>query len=262
MNRWRQAVFSADGGNDELPCAAIGWDVGGWNCDRNPASRDALVVLGPDGCLLGQPWRGNLRKVINRASDSRVLLAAVAELCQVKEAALLERALIAIDTPLGFSPAFTDLVNRRVPAGEIGDSSQNPYLFRESEFQLFSRGWRPLSPVKDMIGSQATKGIHFLAKFAPEEVETALWSDGHHLAALESYPSVCRHSPVLQKARLPLPPMRHADMEDALWCALLAQLFLKDFSRLLPPTSAVQPGEGWIWVPADARPPGMAPAAS
>ncbi|WP_081139039.1 hypothetical protein [Halomonas sp. BC2] len=23
----------------------IGWDVGGWNCDHNPASRDALVVL-------------------------------------------------------------------------------------------------------------------------------------------------------------------------------------------------------------------------
>ena len=23
----------------------IGWDVGGWNCDKNPASRDALVVL-------------------------------------------------------------------------------------------------------------------------------------------------------------------------------------------------------------------------
>lgn len=23
----------------------IGWDVGGWNCDKNPSSRDALVVL-------------------------------------------------------------------------------------------------------------------------------------------------------------------------------------------------------------------------
>lgn len=21
----------------------MGWDVGGWNCDRNPASRDALA---------------------------------------------------------------------------------------------------------------------------------------------------------------------------------------------------------------------------
>lgn len=23
----------------------IGWDVGGWNCDRNRLSRDALVVV-------------------------------------------------------------------------------------------------------------------------------------------------------------------------------------------------------------------------
>ena len=23
----------------------IGWDVGGWNCDRNPNSRDALFVV-------------------------------------------------------------------------------------------------------------------------------------------------------------------------------------------------------------------------
>lgn len=26
----------------------IGWDVGAWNCDKNPSSRDALVVL--DSC--------------------------------------------------------------------------------------------------------------------------------------------------------------------------------------------------------------------
>jgi hypothetical protein len=23
----------------------IGWDVGGWNCDKNRESRDALVIL-------------------------------------------------------------------------------------------------------------------------------------------------------------------------------------------------------------------------
>jgi hypothetical protein len=23
----------------------IGWDVGGWNCDHNPNSRDAIVIL-------------------------------------------------------------------------------------------------------------------------------------------------------------------------------------------------------------------------
>ena len=34
----------------------IGWDVGGWNCDRNSKSRDALVVLDASGeTLAGAP---------------------------------------------------------------------------------------------------------------------------------------------------------------------------------------------------------------
>jgi hypothetical protein len=33
----------------------MGWDVGGWNCDRNPASRDALVVLDAERRLVGKP---------------------------------------------------------------------------------------------------------------------------------------------------------------------------------------------------------------
>ena len=33
----------------------IGWDVGGWNCDKNPTSRDALVVLHAAGMsMVGQ----------------------------------------------------------------------------------------------------------------------------------------------------------------------------------------------------------------
>jgi hypothetical protein len=43
----------------------IGWDVGGWNCDKNNKSRDALVILDADLKLIGKPWRGNLRTTIN-----------------------------------------------------------------------------------------------------------------------------------------------------------------------------------------------------
>jgi hypothetical protein len=50
----------------------IGWDVGGWNCDKDSKSRDALVIVGARGELLGQPWRGNLRHVINEAVNSGV----------------------------------------------------------------------------------------------------------------------------------------------------------------------------------------------
>lgn len=31
----------------------IGWDVGAWNCDKNPISRDALVVLDSQRNLMG-----------------------------------------------------------------------------------------------------------------------------------------------------------------------------------------------------------------
>ena len=48
----------------------IGWDVGGWNCDKNKSSRDALVVLDANRTLLGQPWRGNLCAAINQANVS------------------------------------------------------------------------------------------------------------------------------------------------------------------------------------------------
>jgi len=33
------------------PHHIIGWDVVGWNCDRNRASRDALVILDEHGVL-------------------------------------------------------------------------------------------------------------------------------------------------------------------------------------------------------------------
>ena len=48
----------------------IGWDVGGWNCDKNGKSRDALVILDAGLNIVGQPWRGNLTDAINAASDS------------------------------------------------------------------------------------------------------------------------------------------------------------------------------------------------
>ena len=69
---------------------------------------------------------------------------------------------IGIDTPLGFSESFIDLASRLEPATYIGESETNPYLFRSAERFLFRHGIKPLSAIKDMIGSQATKGMHAL----------------------------------------------------------------------------------------------------
>jgi hypothetical protein len=45
-----------------------------------------------------------------------------------------------------------------------------------------------------MIGSQATKGMHVLTRFAPKIVECGVWSDGSNLTAIEAYTSACKSS--------------------------------------------------------------------
>jgi len=103
-----------------------------------------------------------------------------------------------------------------------------------------------------MIGSQATKGVHVLARFAPEIVECGVWSDGSNLTTIEAYPSACKRSVTIQALRWPYPALSHADCEDALTCALVASLFAEKRGALMPPEADVSPIEGWTWVPRSA----------
>ena len=103
-----------------------------------------------------------------------------------------------------------------------------------------------------MIGSQATKGMHALARFAPWVVEGGVWGDGNNLTAIEAYPSVCKSSETIQTLRQPYPSLAHEDYEDALTCAIVAYLFAVRREALMPPIRSVSPSEGWIWVPTDA----------
>ncbi|MCP5018124.1 MAG: hypothetical protein GY938_23050 [Ketobacter sp.] len=154
----------------------IGWDVDGWNCDKNKSSRDALVVLDSDRTLSGQPWRGNLRTAINQANTTAEWVQALLDCCQVAYSPNdLPSVVLAIDTPLGFSQAFRQLINGEGAAGPIADSATNSYLYRRTARYLFEQGLAPLSPVKDMIGSQATKGMHTLARFAPRSTQVGVW---------------------------------------------------------------------------------------
>jgi hypothetical protein len=90
----------------------MGWDVGGWNCDKNGKSRDALVILDAELKLIGKPWRGNLRTVINASTDGTDWINQLFGLCKD---VLPSRPQItmAIDTPLGFSDALIRLVTRQ-----------------------------------------------------------------------------------------------------------------------------------------------------
>ena len=126
------------------------------------------------------------------------------------------------------------------------------HLFRQTERYLFEHGLKPLSAIKDMIGSQATKGMHVLAKFAPIVKSCGVWTDGVALTAIEAYPSACKKSAIIKKLRSGYQALGHDDGEDALTCALLAYLFAEQREALAAPGPSVRVREGWIWVPKDA----------
>ncbi len=250
----------------------IGWDVGGWNCERNANSRDALVVLDARRNLLGKPWRGNLRSAINQAGTTAEWIQSLLQCCQVDwQGSALPNVVLAIDTPLGFSLAFQQLITGQGGAGTIDDSATNPYLFRHTERFLFQHGLSPLSAIKDMIGSQATKGMHALARFAPQQPSVGVWA-GEQLQAVEAYPAACKNSPTMAALLAPfiieqqidvLPAasiwqgatfiegIDHDDKRDAMICALLAWLFANEPEKLQPPDAEAPLSEGWIFVPKD-----------
>ncbi len=168
------------------PSFFIGWDVGGWNCDKNNKSRDAIVILDDTLAIVGEPWWGNLRECIATAATTSNWLKALFAKCgpDCPEQPLLVT--MAIDTPLGFSEEFVGLITRQGCVEPDPTSGRNRYLFRQTERHLFDRTLKPLSAVKDMIGSQATKGMHVFAKFAPIVESCGVWTDGHGFRAIET----------------------------------------------------------------------------
>ena len=225
----------------------VGWDVGGWNCDKNRNSRDALVVVDSAGSRIGQPWRGNLRQTLNAAKNSADFRAAILQLCKLdsNEAHIT----IAIDAPLGFPSAFVALVTKNGTLAQIGISATNPYLYRTTERNLVAEGVTPLSAVKDMIGSQSTKAMHAVASYA-HPVSPGVWSDGNLLTFIETYPALCR-----SRAKMAFNDLSQAtkayeiDILDAEVCAQIARAFVQRREWLDPTPPDLPVLEGWIWAP-------------
>jgi hypothetical protein len=231
----------------------IGWDVGGWNCDAKRRSRDALVILDSNRQIIGHPWRGNLRIHINETKTAKEWIKKLFTLCNANHTDLCVVPMItmAIDTPLGFSEDFIGLVTDLNFQEPIGDSNTNCYLLRKTERYLYNAGLSPLSAVKDMIGSQATKGMHVLAKYSPTTKGCGVWTDGRCLQVIEAYPSACKGSRIISQLVKEQDALKTEDEQAALICALVAYLFVNDPSLLEPPGDNIPSREGWIWVPRD-----------
>jgi hypothetical protein len=243
-------------GNDLRPrrdLIFVGWDVGGWNCDNNPSSRDAIVILDSELTMLGKAWRGNLRDCLNQSASTKELIRNLLSLCAAHPSPEPVQVTLAIDTPLGFSDEFVGLVGGARYTEPEESSETNRYLYRQAERYLFEMGLKPLSPIKDMIGSQATKGMHAVAKFAPIVQRCGVWSDGEVLTAIEAYPSACKRSGLIQslRQRVGNQPRKDQDEMDALTCALVAYLFANRPEELIPPPGPTPASEGWIWIPKD-----------
>lgn len=244
----------------------LGWDVGGWHCDRNKASRDALVATAAlEGAtsLLGRPWRGNLRALL-MAKTGASLVAGLLKLCEVEPEAVSE-VVVAIDTPLGWPSAMMKLASGGAPSFVSPLDGENPYTRRATELELIRRGFTPLSAVRDMLGSQSTKGLHFLRAADLVEASPGIWRQTYNhclsVTALETYPSVALSIPrlasiqaeVLGRCRGGLmnadKPM-HDDIRDALACSLVGYLYSGSPSEIEPVPEGAPAGEGWIILPA------------
>jgi hypothetical protein len=248
----------------------IGWDVGAWNCDGGK-SRDALCALTgtrwDDLRLAAPPWRGNLRKAIVEG-DCPYSILSVLEL----ESPKTLDTIVAIDTPLGWPSAFTSLLAGSAQLSVVGgEVHANPYVFRRTEQALVARGLfpsgrTPLSTVRDMIGSQSSKALYFLRKAGMTQRTRAVWTTPKW-TAIETYPTPVRTSRMLQPhfERLRSDPgfvkclkvaRAAADVNDSLWCALVAATWAFSTDALVPaPENDVIASEGWIWVPSDCTTP-------
>lgn len=241
----------------------VGWDVGGWHCDRNRLSRDALAVLDLDDKgdprLVGRTWRGSLRSLLG-ARRGEDLVNAMLGLCEAK-AGDGDTVTIAIDAPLGWPAAMLALAGGGPMAQVSEKDGQNPYTRRQTELDLIQQGLAPLSSVRDMIGSQSTKAIHFLRAANLELQPGAVWrsTGAMTVSAMETYPAValkspvCRgyHEPLLEEVvrRNPTAGAGLDDVRDAVACAVVAYLASQHSEAIRQPPLDYPLLEGWIILP-------------
>lgn len=242
----------------------IGWDVGGWGCAKNSVSKDAFVLLDDKGSSV-KAWRGSISKKIADKSAPIEYLKSVFKTIEPELCSKKPKLFIAIDAILGLPTAFTQLwqENRQMDSDEINGVS-NRYLYRETE-RIVSHNMReedknlppgelkrnqPLSLLRDSLGSQATKALHFIHSLGLEKSECGLFWQGNfddkEVIVLETYPSAVRIEKNKEFETI------NADIVDAIKCAKVAQLFAANRTKNFYSANIARElakVEGWIWQP-------------
>lgn len=244
----------------------VGWDVGAWGCRSSSTSQDALVVLERQNdkpCIVKKTWRGNLSVTLQTANS---LAALINKHCET-EIAESDEITLAIDTPLGLP---SDTVALFAGTGQVKPNldthSRNSLIYRQTEMWLARQQFPPLSAIKDMIGSQATKGAYLLHHFGLviPKGGCGVWMNGL-LTAIECYPTTCKRSDrkgylchgsattqdMYRALMVSRPDVATDDEEDAIYCALVAYLYGCHRERLVPPQESPPASEGWVWYPTD-----------
>jgi hypothetical protein len=233
---------------------AIGWDVGGWEGDRQGLAafrfvdgRPTLIAARAD-CL---PKKGSL-------TLSEFVAWAIGE--PSKQHAT-ERLILAIDAPFGFPRSLRNLLNG-TPVSEWMREGQisNPYAFRWTDRVIHSRFKTPLSASFDKLGNNATVAMHHLAIWRRESGLRVLPFDTAEdtaSIAIEVYPAIVRAGaggarPQWYHQLAPDWADASGDAADAVVCAALALAWAFAGQWGLPHLEAPPADcrdDGWIFYP-------------
>ena len=283
----------------------VGWDVGAWECPNTKfaaRSQDCITILDEDGKLLFA-WMGNiycppknnngdtklkdetktpfkLTPLINSLiGDENNIIHKSNYFSKIDEKDIL---FIAIDAILGLPNLATSLFNlneNEKNTDNVEDITKK-YLFRLTERNL-PKHKSPLSVLKDMLGSQATKALFTLRYWNFKwNAQEFVWKMGNHIA-LETYPSAAYDNVIHMNDKMEIewnnvinandePPKiqlnpakdiksRWLDLNDSIICAKVAQkykIYLAPLGAIDDPLrapsdneKAIAGQEGWIWLP-------------
>ena len=249
------------------PVLGVGWDVGGW------IGRKQAVAIAEwndhSAQWLGTPMRFSIAQLGEHwGVDDLVRCAwpeAPSEILETRELVM------AIDAPLGFPVAFSELLaGRSTPSFDPrGPEIENPLAYRETDRHIF-RTFRkkPLSGSFDKLGNNATMAMVHTRRLSTAGQLRVVPFDEPQIGiptAIEVYPALLKRKKRIGdqsaaecfptvRALLPSGVSDGTDECDACLCALLALAYgyagqIVGLPKMQAPTGAIADikREGWIF---------------